>query len=153
MDLNLKAKIVVVTGSCRGIGAEIALAFAREGANIAEHYNSSKDGAEDTVRRAKELGVKAAAFQADVSDSNDVLRLFEQINEHFGTVDILVKNAATVFGGPTVSFPDKKYRITMGSQLDGTFFCTREALKIMVEKRSGKIINCSGSKESGQMKG
>jgi 3-oxoacyl-[acyl-carrier protein] reductase len=89
--------------------------------------------------------VDAQAFKADVSDSRQVTHFFEQIKERFGTVDILVNNAATVIGGPTVSFPDKKYRIVMGSQLDGAFYCTREALKIMVEKESGKIINISST--------
>ena len=143
MDLGLNGKIAVVTGSSSGIGVEIALTFAREGANVAVHYNTSRVGAEETVRQAKELGVDAMAFQADVSDSEQVKRFFKEILDHFGTVDILVNNAATVIGGPTVSYPDKKYRIVMGSQLDGVFYCMREALKIMVEKRSGKIINIS----------
>lgn len=143
MDLGLKGKIAVVTGSSSGIGVEIALAFAREGARVAVHYNSSKEGAENTVRLIKEMGVEATAFQADVSKSEEVTRLFEQIKEYFGTVDILVNNAAAVINGPIVSFPDKKYRQVMGSQLDGAFFCTREVLKILLEKRSGKIVNIS----------
>lgn len=143
MDLGLSGKIAVITGSGSGIGVEIALAFAREGAHVAVHYNSSRDGADNTVRRVKELGVDAVAFQADVSNSEEVTGFIRHVKEHFGTIDILVNNAATVIGGPTVSFPDKKYRQVMGSQLDGAFFCTREALKIMLEKRSGKIINIS----------
>jgi 3-oxoacyl-[acyl-carrier protein] reductase len=143
MDLGLKDKIALVTGSSSGVGIEIALTFAREGANVAVHYNSSAEAAAETVRRVKELGVDAKAFQADVSDPEQVKGLFKEVLDYFGTVDILVNNAATVIVGPTLSFPDKKYRITMGSQLDGTFFCTREALKIMVEKRSGKVINIS----------
>lgn len=143
MDLGLKGKVAVVTGSSRGIGAEIALSFAREGANIAVHYIASKEGAEKTVRLAKEMGVDVAVFQADVSKSEDVARFFREVNDTFGTIDILVNNAATVAGGPTVSVSDENYRTVMGSALDGTFFCTREALKTMIGKRSGKIINIS----------
>ncbi len=143
MDLGLKDKIALVTGSSSGIGVEIAVAFAREGANVAVHYRTSAEGAAATVARVKELGPNAVAFQADVSDSGQVSRLFNDVVDHFGTVDILVNNAATVIGGPTATYPDKQYRMVMGSQLDGTFFCTREALKIMISKRSGKIINIS----------
>lgn len=143
MDLGLAGKVVVVTGASRGIGQEIALTFAKEGANLVVHYNTSEEGAADTVRQAQELGVKAVALKADVSKSEDVTRLFEQIKDHYGTVDVLVNNASRVLGGPTVSFSDKHWRKQMGSCLDGTFFCSREALKIMIEKRSGKIINIS----------
>ncbi len=143
MDLGLTGKVAVVTGSSRGIGIEIALAFAREGANVAVHYHSSKQGAEETVHQIQKLGSEAVAFQADVSESKEVTLFFEQIKDHFGTIDILVNNAATVIGGPILSYPDKKYRTTMGSQLDGTFYCIREALKIMTSNRQGKIINIS----------
>lgn len=143
MDLGLKGKVAVVTGSSRGIGAEIALAFAREGANVVVHYNTSADQAAMVAARVMDLGVEAVALQADVSKSEEVARLFAQIRDRFETVDVLVNNAATVIGGPILSYPDKKYRVVMGSQLDGTFFCTREALKIMVERRRGKIINIS----------
>ena len=149
MDLELKGKVAVVTGSSRGIGVEIALTFAREGADVAVHYNSSKEGAEETVRQAEALGVKSAAFQADISKSSEVTRFIGEIKEHFGTIDILVNNAATVIGGPILNYPDEKYRITMGGQLDGTFYCTREVLKIMEEKRSGKIINISSTAGTG----
>ena len=141
MDLGLRGKIAVVTGSSRGIGAEIALTFAREGANVVVHYNTSAGEAEKMAATIADLGVEVAVFQADVSKSEDVTRLFAQIKERFETVDILVNNAATVIGGPILTYPDKKYRTTIGSQLDGTFFCSREALKIMMEKRRGKIIN------------
>jgi 3-oxoacyl-[acyl-carrier protein] reductase len=149
MELNLMGKIVLVTGSSRGIGVEIALAFAREGAHVAVHYYTSRDGAEKTVGRIKEMGGEAAAFQADVSKREDVSRLFEEIKARFGTVDILVNNAANVIGGPIVSYPEEKYRLVMGSELDGAFFCTQEALKIMLKKRSGKIVNISSTSGTG----
>jgi 3-oxoacyl-[acyl-carrier protein] reductase len=143
MNLGLKGKIVLVTGSSRGIGKEIALAFAREGANLVIHYKSSAEGAEESVNRARELGVEALALQADIADSGHVARMFEKIKEHYSTLDVLVNNASNVLGGPTVSFPDKAWRSQMSVCLDGTFFCSREALKIMLEKRAGKIINIS----------
>lgn len=139
----MKGKIAVVTGSSRGIGREIALAFGREGVNVAVHYNKSKDNAENVVNSILDMGVDSAAFKADISKSDDVIHLFSKIIEHFGTIDILVNNAATVINGSIVTCTDNKYLAIMGSGMDGAFFCTREVLKIMLEKNLGKIINIS----------
>ena len=141
MDLGLKAKTVVVTGSSRGIGSEMAMAFAREGANLVIHYSTSKEGAHKVLKQVTELGVESVALQADISKSDQVSQFFEEIRTHFSTIDVLVNNASRVLGGPTVSFPDKAWRSQMGACLDGTFFCTREALKTMIDQRGGKIIN------------
>ena len=76
-------------------------------------------------------------------------RFISEIKEHFGTIDVLVNNAAAVINGPILTFPDEKYRLSMGIQLDGTFYCTREALKIMAANGSGKIINISSTAGTG----
>lgn len=154
MDLGLAGKNVVVTGAGRGMGVEIALAFAREGANLIVHYfYDTAAGANDTVRRARELGVKAVALPADVSRSDEVQRLFQQIGDHFDTVDVLVNNAGQILGGPLVSFSDEDWRAQIDSQLGGTFYCTREALKIMTVKGRGKIVNISSCAALGAFPG
>ncbi len=141
--MGLDGKIVLVTGSSSGIGAEIAVEFAREGANLVVHYSKSVEGAKKTQDRVRELGVEAIVLQADVSDSGQVVRMFEDITSHYGTLDALVNNASNVLGGPTVSCPDKIWNSQIGVCLNGTFFCCREALKIMLEKGAGKIVNIS----------
>jgi 3-oxoacyl-[acyl-carrier protein] reductase len=143
MDLCLEGKVVLVTGSSSGIGVEIAVAFAREGANVVVHYSKSAKGAEKTLGRVRELGVDAIMLQADISDSGQVAKMFEGIKAHYSTLDVLVNNASNVLGGPTVSFPEKLWHSQIGVCLNGTFFCCQQALKIMLEKRSGKIVNIS----------
>ena len=79
METGLKGKVAVITGSGRGMGVEMAISLAKEGANIVVHYNTSSKGADETIRKVKELGVDAIALKADVSKSEDVKKFFEQI--------------------------------------------------------------------------
>jgi 3-oxoacyl-[acyl-carrier protein] reductase len=90
---DLRGKVALVTGSSSGIGAEIALALARQGTHVAVHYNSRREQAEAIVARCRDLGVQAAAFAADVSDTGQIKQLAEAVLGHFGSVDILVNNA------------------------------------------------------------
>ena len=145
METGLKGKVAVITGSGRGMGVEMAISLAKEGANIVVHYNTSSKGADETIRKVKELGVDAIALKADVSKSEDVKKFFEQIIEYYNCIDVLVNNAGAVLEGPTVEFTDEMWRVQIGTQLDGTFYCTREALKTMIKQGSGKIINISSS--------
>jgi 3-oxoacyl-[acyl-carrier protein] reductase len=154
MDLGLGGKNVVVTGAGRGMGVEIALAFAREGANLVVHYyHDTLAGANETVRRARELGVQAVALPADVSRSDEVQQLFQEIRRQFDTIDVLVNNAGQILGGPLVSFSDDEWRAQIDSQLGGTFYCSREALKIMTLKGRGKIVNISSCAALGAFPG
>ena len=90
---DLGGKVALVTGSSSGIGAEIALALAREGTHVAVHYNSRRSQAEAIVTRCRDLGVQAEPFAADVSDTSQIRQLAEAVLVRFGGVDILVNNA------------------------------------------------------------
>jgi 3-oxoacyl-[acyl-carrier protein] reductase len=168
--MKLQNRIALVTGGGSGIGREICLTLAREGASVAVN-DINPDGIEDTI---KEIGSdKALAVVADVSDSGQVKNMFESLRQRYGTLDILVNNAGIgvvegqgdydhfnqVFqaqmmemmsGGPirtfweiTQNMPDDVWDRMLKVHLYGTFYCTREALKFMEAKAYGRIINIS----------
>lgn len=163
--MKLENRFALVTGAGSGLGREIALTFAREGAHLALN-DLRAEAAEETAARVRALGRQALVLPADVSDSVEVAYLFEQLRERWARLDILVNNAGMVVideavqvrmiraqaqrlaGEPltepiaaTQSLSDRDWRRTLAVHLDGTFHCTREALKIMEAQRAGKIIN------------
>ena len=95
MNNKLKNKVAIITGASKGIGASIAKHFAEEGAKVVVNYASSKEGADKVVKAITDNGGRAIAVQGDVSKEADVIRLFEETKEAFGTLDILVNNSAT----------------------------------------------------------
>ncbi len=163
--MKLENRAAFITGAGSGLGRAIAIAFAREGANVAVN-DIRRDAAEDTARAVRELGRQSLVFVGDVSDSVEVAYWFEELREKWQRLDILVNNAGVVLIDPTVrqnlmraqaerlsgqrisepiratsTLSDSDWRRTLAVHLDGTFYCTREALKIMEVQRSGKIIN------------
>src|SRR5712691_6479579 len=94
MDLELARRVVLVTGAGQGLGREIGLAFAREGAHVAFHYRSSSGGAEAAAAEASALGVRAMAVGADVRDDVEVEAMVQSVEKALGPIDVLVNNAA-----------------------------------------------------------
>jgi len=90
---KLEGKVAVVTGSSRGVGRSVALAFGREGANVAVNYSRSEGAAQEVVKQIEEMGQKAIAVKADVSKRDDAQALLKAAGDAFGKVDILVNNA------------------------------------------------------------
>jgi len=163
--MKLLGRKALVTGAASGLGREIALTFAREGADVAIN-DIRREAAEAAAREIEGLGRQSLALVADVSDSVDVRAIFEELLDRWGTLDILVNNAGIVAisehvkenfaritaemlaGGPLTSslsatsgMSDSQWRRTLSVHLDGTFYGTREALRIMEPRGSGKIIN------------
>jgi 3-oxoacyl-[acyl-carrier protein] reductase len=163
--MKLAGRVALITGAGSGLGREIALCFAREGARIAVN-DVRRESAERVAKEIEAAGSPALVLAADVSDSVEVRALFEALVETWGTLDILVNNAGIAmisqavkanFGemvaaalsgsrpaqsiGATRTMLDSQWRRTLSVHLDGTFYCTREALAIMEAKGSGKIIN------------
>src|SRR5277367_6171333 len=93
MPLPLESKSAIVTGASKGIGKSIAIELARRGADVSLNYFSDASGAEATVREIQALGRGAVAIQADVGNSSDAKRLFDEAIARFGRVDILINNA------------------------------------------------------------
>ena len=92
--MDLKGKIVIVTGSSSGIGKAVAIRFAEEGANIVVNYHINKTGGEKTKKEIEKLGRKCLLVQADITKPKDIERLFKATLSEFGSVDILINNAA-----------------------------------------------------------
>ena len=140
----LKGKVALVTGASRGIGNSIAFELAKEGADIIVNYASSNKKAEELVDKIKTLGNKAIAVKADVSDYNEVAKMFESAKAEFKKIDILVNNAGIVSFGTADTLTEKDWDKVINVNLKGVFFGTKYAAKQMLKQgKGGRIINIS----------
>lgn len=137
----LKNKTVIVTGGAKGIGKAIAIAFAKEGANIVLNYRSSSP--EDVVNEIKNLGVSCLAIQADISDFEKAKELIEKAMEEFGSVDVLVNNAGITKDNLLMRMSEEEFDTVINTNLKGAFNMTKHASKVMLKQKSGAIINMS----------
>lgn len=140
---NLDGKVALITGAGRGIGKEVALRLARDGASIIAHYSNSKDGADEVVARITESGGTAIAYQADITSRDEIIELFKQIDRNPGVLDIVVNNSGVMttdgFGGLTEETVQKIF----GVNVFGPLYIVDEAIKRM--RDGGRIINFSSS--------
>lgn len=143
--MKFKNKTVLITGSSRGIGRAIAIAFAKEGANIIVNYVKNKKAGERVVSEIKDLGVKAIAIQADVSVESDVKRMIRETVKHFGGIDFLINNAGIVFDIPILNKTYKQWEQTLKVNLIGTFLCVKYAVPYLKKKKGSSIINISST--------
>lgn len=143
MDLNLKDKVALVTGGSRGIGRAICLSLAAEGAKVVVNYNSSESKAGEVVKQIKsEFGTDAIAVGANVASEEAVTGMFEDIKGKFSKIDILVNNAAMCPTCQVKDMPLEMWKQTLDINLDGTFLCSREFVKQLVDNdRKGRIVN------------
>jgi 3-oxoacyl-[acyl-carrier protein] reductase len=138
---KLDGKIALVTGASRGIGREIALAYAREGADVVCNYNKSAAQAESLVAAIEGMGRKAIAVQADVAREEAVERLVSTAIATFGRVDVLVNNAGFATLYKIEEMPVAAWDEMIAAHLRGTFLTTRLVLPGMLERERGWIIN------------
>src|SRR5688572_21077733 len=136
----LEGKLVLVTGASRGIGAAIATACAEAGADVAVGYVTNEAGAERTVHAVEARGRQAEAFEADVSDPDQVARMVDAVVERFGRVDALVNNAGIMPESPVLEMSVEEWRRVIDVDLTGAFLCTREVAPAMVERGNGAIV-------------
>ena len=140
--MRFKDKVVLITGSSRGAGKAIALAFAEEGADVVINYVKSKDLAEKVVDEIKKIGGNnALAVQADVSDSKQVENMIQTVLKKFGKIDILVNNAGNFKNSLVRKMGKDVWDDVIAVNLNGVFNCTKSVLEHMRERKSGKIIN------------
>lgn len=135
----LAGKVALVTGAGRGIGQEIALRLARDGATIVAHYAHSKDGADETVRRIEAQGGRAMAYQADIALRAEVIALFEQIDRAPGGLDIVVNNSGVSCAGQVADVRDDDIDRIFGINTLGPLYVASEAAKRLPD--GGRIIN------------
>lgn len=139
--MNLSGKVAVITGSSKGIGAAIGIAFAKAGADVVINYNRDQAGAEEVVRQITEMGRKAKAYKADVANSAEVEAFFDEVQKDFGKIDVLVNNAGITRDTLLVRMKEDDWDEVMDTNLKSMFLCTRAVAKSMMKQRSGKIIN------------
>lgn len=139
----LAGQVILVTGASRGIGAEIALAAAQAGANVAVGYLEGTEGAGKTVDRVRSVGKEAQAFAADVRDDAEVNALVEGVLERFGRIDGLVNNAGVIADSPVVDMATAEWKRMIDVDLTGAFLCSRAVLPGMIERGSGSIVMIS----------
>lgn len=135
-----KRKTALVTGGAKGIGAAICRALAKDGYNIALNFNTSEQSA---VELKKELSHVTCVeiYRADVSDSAQVEKMFSEIENVFGGVDVLVNNAGIAQQALFTDITDEMWQKMLGTNLTGAFNCCRSALPFMIRQKNGKIIN------------
>ncbi|GBR76414.1 3-oxoacyl-[acyl-carrier-protein] reductase [Candidatus Termititenax persephonae] len=130
-------KVVIVTGSARGIGKEIAAAFIAEGAKVV----ISDVNAEACAATAKEFGDRAAAIPANVTVKSEVENLVKQTQEKLGGLDIVVNNAGVTRDGLFVRMKEEDWDLVLNINLKGTFLMSQAAAPVLMKQRSGKIVN------------
>lgn len=137
-------KTAVVTGASRGIGAACAVALAKSGYNVILGYKVNKERAEQLAEvLISGYGIAAIAVQADVSDSAQADMLIETAYRNFGRVDVLVNNAGIAQFKLFTEITDEEWSNMIGTNLTGVFNCSRAAAKIMINQKSGSIVNIS----------
>lgn len=145
--MQLQGQVAIVTGASRGIGKAIAKLFAAEGASVAIGARSEQEDPKqpgtihETAKEIRALGGEAMAIRCDVREEKDVSSMVTQVREAYGAVDILVNNAATMFGFPFAEMPTKRWRLTMDVNVLGYFLCASAVLPDMMERKKGSIIN------------
>lgn len=141
MTGKLDGQVAVVTGASRGIGRAIALAFAREGADVVCNFNRSEAEATSLVTLIEQMGRKAIAVQADVAQADDVDTLLAVATERFGRIDTLVNNAGFATLHRVADMPIDAWDALVAAHLRGTFLTCKGVLPQMLERGSGIIIN------------
>ena len=147
--LNLENRVALVTGGSRGIGKAIALEFARRGAAVAVNFVNSAQAAEAVVAAIQDSGGRAAAFQANISDFEQAQSLVKNTLDSLGGLDILVNNAGITRDTLIMMMSESDWDLVLATNLKGTFNCAKAAIRHMMRKRYGRIINITSV--SGQM--
>jgi 3-oxoacyl-[acyl-carrier protein] reductase len=150
MSQPLSGKIAVVTGSSKGIGAEIARQLAAAGAAVVVNYSSSKDAADRVVADITAQGGKAAALHANIANEADVQRLFAETREKFGPIDVLVNNAGIYEFAPIEQVTPEHFHKQFDLNVLGLLIATREAVKHF-RPTGGSIINISSVVSTGRI--
>lgn len=148
-NLRLDGKVALVTGASRGIGRAVALELARQGAKVTVNYNASIKAAEEVVTLIRAHGGEAQAVMADVSNFNRAQELVKSTIDNFGGLDILVNNAGITRDMLIMMMSEEDWDAVQNTNLKSTFNCSKAAVRHMMRKRFGRIINITSV--AGQM--
>jgi len=148
--MRLTDKVVLVTGGSRGLGKEICLGLAAEGAKVAVNYFCNADKGIDLVAEADAVvaeiagryGMAALAVGGDMASETDILAMFELVERKLGPLDVLVNNAAALASGPITKYTEAQWNYVFQVNVTGTFIACREFVRRLLEKnRQGRIVN------------
>lgn len=149
--LDLKRKVILITGSSRGIGRAIALESARSGADIAITYNNQANCAESVATEICKMGSKTLILQVDVSSRVSVQKMISRTLKKFGRIDVLVNNAGILQQKPFLEITDEDWERMIDINLKGAFICSQEVFSVMQKQEDGIIVNMASS--GGQLGG
>lgn len=147
--MDFDHKVAIVTGASRGIGRAIAIELGSMGAQVVVNYNRSAEAADEVVKEISKGSGEAVAIQADVSDFDQARELIQKGIEHFGGLHILVNNAGITRDGLIMTMSEDDWDAVATTNLKSTFNCSKAAIRHMMRKRFGRIINISSI--SGEM--
>ncbi|MGH2357630.1 MAG: 3-oxoacyl-[acyl-carrier-protein] reductase [Candidatus Limnocylindria bacterium] len=143
---NLTGKVALVTGASRGLGRAIAVAFARQGADVAVNYRGSTEAAEAVADEIRGMGRRAVVIQGDTSGGREACEAIVKATiDELGTVDILVNNAGITRDNLLMRMDADEWDAVIGTNLGGPFWMTRAVARPMLKARSGRIINMSSA--------
>lgn len=137
----LEGKVAIITGASRGIGKQIALKFAKEGADVAFSSSSYNENAKSVEKELKTLGVKAKAYSSDAGDFDSAQKFVEKVIKDFGKVDILVNNAGITKDALLMRMTEEQWDLVLKVNLKSLFNLTKAVQKYMLKQRYGSIIN------------
>lgn len=138
--MNLKDKVVLITGSSQGIGRETALAFAKEGANVIITYNTSKKKGEEVFEECKKLG-KCILLNLNVKDNDSIKNCVEKVVDEFGAIDILVNNSGVLVWKSLIEQSDDEINSQIDTNIKGLIMMTKRVLPFLKGQNEGTIIN------------
>lgn len=140
---SLEGKVALITGSSRGIGREVALRLARDGATVAVNYHRSEDAARQLAGALEDLGASYLMVKGDVAVEADCVSLVEEVVKRFERFDILVNNAGVIRNELVLGLSSEAMGQVLDTNFLGTFYMTREASRHMLRNRYGRIVNVS----------
>jgi glucose 1-dehydrogenase len=143
---SLRGQKALVTGASSGIGRAVAIALAQAGADVVVNYLSGDDAAQRVVDEIAEVGVKAFAHMADVSNEDAVLRMFDRARQEFGTIDILVANAGLQQDAPVADMTLEQWNKVISVNLTGQFLCARGAIREFRRRGLVPSVSCAAGK-------
>ncbi len=139
--MSFQDQVVLVTGGSKGIGRAISRAFGRMSAQVVINFGHDEETARQAEREIQETGGKAIAWKTDITRKEEVDRMFKEVLDRFGRLDVLVNNAGVIRDTYMMLMSDKDWDRVIETNLKGTFYCCRTALRPMIAKRKGRIIN------------
>lgn len=147
--MSLEGKVALVTGASRGIGRAIAIELGARGADVLVNYHSSPDNAEEVVGLIQDMGRRAGSYQADVGDFDAAAAMVKHTTETYGDLHILVNNAGITRDGLILTMSEDDWDDVIRTNLRAAFNCTKPAVRHMLRRRYGRIINITSV--AGQM--